>query len=131
MRKLRIVTSLYRAFIAVLFLGFVLLPGLQAQSSANTQADAESGATLFRDKGCAYCHGMDLSGTKKAPALADVRNDKAWTPDKMTNQILNGGQKMPSFRESLSDDEIAQLIAFLRAKKRPPVPAGESAAPAN
>lgn len=84
---------------------------------------------LFRDKGCAYCHGMDLAGTKKAPALAEVRKDKAWTPEKMTDQILNGGQKMPPFRESLSDEEINQLVAFLRAKKRPPIPPG-TAAPA-
>lgn len=109
----------------------MLLPGLQAQSAADTQSDAGAGAVLFRDKGCAYCHGLNLAGTKKAPSLADVRNDKAWTPDKMTDQILNGGQKMPPFRESLSDEEIAQLVAFLRAKKRPPVPAGEAAAPAN
>lgn len=86
---------------------------------------------LFRDKGCAYCHGMDLNGTKKAPALTDVRDDKAWTPDKMKEQIINGGQKMPPFAESVSDDEVEQLIAFLRARKRPPIPPGESPSPAN
>jgi mono/diheme cytochrome c family protein len=109
----------------------MLLPVLPAQKAAAPQADAEAGALLFRDKGCAYCHGVNLAGTKKAPSLAEVRNDKAWTADKMTDQILNGGQKMPPFRESLSDEEIAHLVTFLRAKKRPPVPAGEAAAPAN
>ena len=29
---------------------------------------------------------------------------------------------MPPFRESLSDDEIAQLVAYLRAKNRPVPP---------
>ncbi|MFP5234668.1 MAG: c-type cytochrome [Acidobacteriota bacterium] len=99
----------------------VSLPALAASSETKDQERA--GATLFRDKGCTYCHGADLKGTKKAPALADIRKDKDWTPEKMTDQILNGGQKMPPFADSLSDDEIAQLVAFLRAKKRPPVPA--------
>jgi mono/diheme cytochrome c family protein len=40
----------------------------------------------------------------------------------MTEQILNGGKKMPPYRDSLSDDEIAQLVAYLRAKDRPTPP---------
>ncbi|MGA2219746.1 MAG: cytochrome c, partial [Terracidiphilus sp.] len=45
--------------------------------------------------------------------------DKAWPPANITKQILNGGQKMPPFGDSLTDTEIAQLVAYLRAKKRP------------
>jgi mono/diheme cytochrome c family protein len=81
-----------------------------------------AGAVLFRDKGCSYCHGANLEGTKKAPSLADLRKQKEWTNEKITSQILDGGQKMPPFRESVSDDEIQQLIAFLRAKNRPTPP---------
>lgn len=86
---------------------------------------------LFRDTGCTYCHGADLKGTKKAPALEDVARDKVWTPAKMTDQILNGGQKMPPFRDSLSDEQIADLVAFLRAKKRPAIPAADAASGGN
>src|SRR5579863_7388121 len=64
-----------------------------ARSGANTKADEEAGAVLFRDKGCAYCHGVGGIGGKKAPSLADLRTDKAWPPTKITTQILNGGQK--------------------------------------
>lgn len=91
-------------------------------ASSGTKAQEEAGAALFRDKGCSYCHGADLQGTKKAPALAEIRKDKEWTADKMTNQILNGGEKMPPFSDSLSDEEIADLVAYLRAKKRPAPP---------
>ena len=80
------------------------------------------GAVLFRDKGCGFCHGANLEGTKRAPSLADIRNQKEWTNEKIAAQLLDGGQKMPPFRESLSDDEIRQLIAFLRAKNRPTPP---------
>jgi len=93
-----------------------------APAGTKEDADAKAGAVLFRDRGCTYCHGAKLEGTKKAPPLADVRNDKTWPVDKITEQILNGGQKMPPFRDSLSDDEIAQLVTYLRAKNRPEAP---------
>ena len=96
--------------------------------AANQSSDVLAGATLFRDKGCSHCHGDALEGTKKGPPLADIRTDKQWTPAKMTSQIMNGGQKMPPFSDSLTDPEIAQIVTFLRAKKHPVPP---PAAPAN
>ncbi|HUX43552.1 MAG TPA: cytochrome c [Terracidiphilus sp.] len=93
--------------------------------------DAEkAGAVLFRDKGCAHCHGADRAGTKKAPSLVNIRKNKLWTPDKMAGQILNGGKKMPPFSDSLSDQELAQVIAYLRSK-HPPVPPPLTTAAAN
>lgn len=77
---------------------------------------------LFRDKGCAYCHGAGAIGTKKAPSLLDLPHDKTWTNAKITNQILNGGQKMPPFRDSVTDEEVGQLISYLRAKNKPVPP---------
>jgi mono/diheme cytochrome c family protein len=85
-------------------------------------AAEEAGAVLFRDKGCAHCHGVNLEGTKKAPPIADIRKNKLWPPAKMTEQILNGGKKMPPFADSLTDQEISQLVAYLRAKHRPVPP---------
>jgi len=87
-----------------------------------------AGAVLYRDKGCAHCHGASLAGTPKGPALANVRTDKQWPPDKIKDQIMNGGKKMPPFADSLTDDEIAQIIDYLRAKHRPvPPPAAAGA----
>ncbi len=115
------------AILVALFASF----SLPAQAaSSNSDSDAQAGAVLFRDKGCAYCHGAGGVGTVKAPSLVDIRKDKAWPPEKMTDQILNGGRKMPPFRESLNDDEIGQLVAYLRAKNRPippPLPNGSPA----
>src|SRR5215831_6968127 len=91
-------------------------------AGADQKADEEAGAVLYRDKGCPQCHGAALEGNKKGPALAEIRNDKDWPPEKITKQIMDGGQKMPPFGESLTDQEIAQLVAFLRAKDRPAPP---------
>jgi mono/diheme cytochrome c family protein len=100
-------------------------------SALGSKAAAAAGATLFRDKGCAYCHGANAQGTQKGPSLANVR--KIMKPAQVTGQIENGGQKMPSFSDSLSHDEVAQLVAFLRAKHRPapaPLPEPAKTAPA-
>lgn len=93
-----------------------------AVAAAESNQDAVAGAALFRGKGCEHCHGVGGTGSKKAPSLVNIRKDKRWTPAKMTDQILNGGQKMPPFGDSLTDPEIAKIVAFLRAKKRPPLP---------
>jgi len=116
----------------ILFAGIVLIflasatPGYAEDS--NEQADARAGAILFRDKGCAYCHGAGGIGTKKAPSLVDIRQDKQWPPQRIADQILNGGKTMPPFRDALSDQEIQQLVAYLRAKDRPSPPSPDSAA---
>jgi mono/diheme cytochrome c family protein len=109
-----------------LFLTLLLIMAGMAASSAHarpaSKSDEAAGAVLFRDKGCAYCHGPGGSGGKKGPNLSGIRTDKLWPPAKMTTQILNGGQKMPPFADSLTDAEIAQLVAYLRAKQRPVPP---------
>jgi mono/diheme cytochrome c family protein len=98
--------------------------------AASKKADEQTGANLFRDKGCAFCHGAGGVGGKRAPSLLDLRKNKLWPPEKLTGQILDGGQKMPPFRDSLTDSEVAELVAYLRAKSRPaPAPAATPAPP--
>jgi cytochrome c553 len=95
-----------------------MLP-LSAHADGKQKAAALAGAALFHDKGCAHCHGEAGVGGKKGPTLTTLRKDKLWTPAKIKDQILKGGQKMPPFADSITDEEAAQLIAYLRAKKKP------------
>ena len=113
-------------FSALVFLFCGSLP-LHALFSSDAKAAAEVGAILFQSKGCAHCHGEGGIGGKKGPSLSDLPKSKQWTAEKITNQILNGGQKMPAFYESLTDPEVAQLVAYLRAKNRPAPPASAPA----
>jgi mono/diheme cytochrome c family protein len=117
-----------------LFPFFLLLAANPPHSVAdpNTKPAEQAGAVLYRDKGCPQCHGIEGAGTKKGPSVADIRKDKAWPPEKITKQIMDGGEKMPPFREALTDDEIAQLVAYLRAKDKPaPPPAAAPPKPSN
>ena len=106
------------------FLPLALLSATAAHPlpDSASKADEQAGAVLYRDKGCPQCHGADLKGNKKGPALADIQNDPSWPPEKITKQIADGGAKMPPFGESLTDPEVAQLVAYLRAKDRPAPP---------
>ena len=119
--------SRVKLFCPLLSLGLIaILSGPASYASSKEEESEKAGAALFRDKGCAYCHGVAGEGTKKAPPLTEVWKDKSVTTEKMTDQILNGGQKMPPFRDSVTDDEVTQLIAYLRAKKKPDPPPVES-----
>jgi mono/diheme cytochrome c family protein len=105
-----------------------------ASARASSKDAEQAGAVLFRDKGCTYCHGAGGTGGKKGPVLTNLRTDKLWPPEKITAQIMNGGQKMPPFSDSLTDVEIADLVAYLRAKHKPippPIPVPPVAPAAN
>jgi mono/diheme cytochrome c family protein len=115
-------SSLLLSFLV--FALFVAAPCLFAQDPK----EAEAGALLFRDKGCTFCHGVGGIGTKKGPALTELPTDKTWTPEKIADRILNGGQKMPPFRDSVTDDEVRNLVVYLRTKDKPaPQPASTDA----
>jgi mono/diheme cytochrome c family protein len=118
--------NLSRAIAAIVMLLPFILPSLPAHALSR-QASEQAGATLFRDKGCAYCHGAATQGTQKGPSLINVR--KTMKASQIAHQIKDGGQKMPSFEDSVSPVELSDLIAYLRAKHRP-LPAPPATAPA-
>ena len=113
-------------------LAIILVASSPASVLASKKDDEKAGAVLFRDKGCAYATAWAELAPKKRPSLVGIPKDKAWPTDKITNQILNGGPKMPPFRESLTDEEVAQLVAYLRTKNKPipPASSGQDSAPA-
>jgi mono/diheme cytochrome c family protein len=123
-RHARIPEVKFRLFVLVFLV--CAAPLLSPIVAAGANADEAAGAVLYRDKGCAHCHGARGEGTQKAPALVDIRKSKTWTREKITQQILNGGPKMPPFADSLSTSEVAQIIAFLRSKNWPAPPPAAS-----
>lgn len=114
----------------ILLLAAVAAIPMPARAASKTKADQLAGATLFRNQDCAHCHTMNGVGGKKGPDLTKINKDKLWTSDKIAHQILNGGQKMPPFSDALTDQQIAQIAAYLRAKHRPVPPPAPTPAPA-
>lgn len=97
------------------------LPGLQA---ADAPASPEI-RTLFV-KNCAPCHGED--GRARSPAarklgVKDLTQNKL-TDEQIRTQILEGIQtkggsnKMPAFKDKLSEAEITGLIGIVKRFRR-------------
>ena len=82
-----------------------------AQGSAATMA-------TYRTK-CALCHGQDGSGSDlgKSMNVPDLRSETVQKlPDtELAQAISNGKGGMPSFKNSLSEDQIHSLVSYVRS----------------
>lgn len=64
---------------------------------------------------CSNCHGDDLEGgVGPAPALGSGSTAADHPDTFLEATILDGRGRMPSFRSSLDDDQLARLIGFIR-----------------
>jgi mono/diheme cytochrome c family protein len=81
---------------------------------------AADGATVFGAK-CALCHGKDGAGLPnwKAKGQPDFTNpdwQNSHTDAQIADSIRNGkGKFMPPFKAKLSDEDVASVVARVRA----------------
>lgn len=83
--------------------------------------DELASARINFQKHCAVCHGekaeggmKELEGKKfKVPSLREG-HALEHTDDKFMNQITGGDEEMPAFKDKLSQDEIRDLVKFIR-----------------
>lgn len=80
--------------------------GGSSSGSSGGSGDTSSGAALYASY-CSSCHGSDASGGY-GPALAGISDSNA-----VIDMILYGGDGMPGFSSSLSDQDIADILAYL------------------
>lgn len=101
------------------------LAALACISSACATRDDASAAGKTKDgnarelyaRNCAACHGPEGEGkqvgTLRVPTLREGR--AAQDPDaRLLSQIHDGGNGMPPFKFTLTDDEIQELLRFVR-----------------
>jgi mono/diheme cytochrome c family protein len=113
-----------------LALAGVLGAALSAQppsSAPNLSAAEKSGRKIFQTR-CAMCHvGQDPAtelATSNAPprqttfgpllSKAQAANEAA-----LREKIRNGGPRMPGYKHALTDQQIDQVIAFMKTVERP------------
>ncbi len=81
-------------------------------------AAAQGGADTFKAK-CAMCHGADGAGKPamgtKPLGSADVQK---MSDADLTSAITNGKGKMPAYKGKLSDDQIKELVSYIRTLKK-------------
>ena len=84
---------------------------LPADTGAAAEGDAANGKKVFASAGCGGCHTFSAAGSSGTvgPNLDDANVDV----DAAVQQIKNGGGGMPAFGDRLSDQEIADVAAFV------------------
>jgi cytochrome c6 len=108
----------------LLVVGAAAVSGLRT-TPARAAAASGSGEEVFAQN-CSACHQLTGKGIPGAfPALAGDSFVQG-TPDKVALTLLNGRGGMPSFRNDLSDAQIAAVISYVRSawgNQAPPIDA--------
>ena len=71
------------------------------------------GENIYGHK-CWLCHNKYQ---KAAPQLSALLNESPLDEETLTTKIKNGGPGMPSFRTTLSDSDVADVVGYLRSGK--------------
>src|SRR4051794_37483880 len=101
-------------------------PARSSASGAYTAEQAAAGEKIYFDK-CAMCHGGDLGGIERAPALAGNAFIQSWQGRDLPGLRGRLDTMPPTAPRSLSDPDAAALIAFLL--RAADLPAGPAALP--
>ena len=103
------------AILLVLFVGLTFF--VVSIVRAAPGPDSAASSATFRTK-CAMCHGPDGSGSAvgRSMNVPDLRSPVVQKlPDAQLAQIISDGKGgMPSFKSSLSEDQIHSLVAYVR-----------------
>jgi mono/diheme cytochrome c family protein len=102
--------------LVVLFAGLTLF--VASIVRANPVPDSAASGATFRSK-CAMCHGQDGAGSTvgKSMNVPDLRSPAVQKlPDAELAQIISNGKGgMPSFKDSLSEEQIHSLVSYVRS----------------
>ncbi len=79
------------------------------------EGDAEAGAAVFAAQGCGGCHVFEAAGSTGTvgPNLDESDIDFQGAVD----QIANGGDGMPPFKDKLSEKELSDVAAYVTEKR--------------
>lgn len=92
--------------------------GGETTGGETTGGEAAGGSTaqgevVFSDAGCGSCHTLEAAGTTGTvgPNLDDSKPSR----DLVVDRVTNGQGAMPSFKDSLSEAQIAEVAAYVVA----------------
>jgi mono/diheme cytochrome c family protein len=78
---------------------------------AGGEGDPEKGKAIFASAGCGSCHTLADAGTtgQVGPKLDDAKPSM----ELVVERVTNGAGAMPSFKDRLSEQEIADVAAYV------------------
>jgi cytochrome c551 len=96
----------------------VLLVALLISLALSNIAFAQSGADVYKTK-CAMCHGPD--GKKENPGMGvkalTSPDIQAKSEADLITSVSKGKGKMPAYAGKLTDDQIKQVVAYVKTLK--------------
>jgi mono/diheme cytochrome c family protein len=101
---------------AILACGWTRSPTRVVQ--AYSKSSKALGSSLFHERGCEHCHGVDGRDGDQGPDLSTI--GRRWSKQQIEHQIVMGGAGMPAFGNALQPDEVKDLVDFLHAKRKAP-----------
>ncbi len=88
-----------------------------AQADSAPAGNAETGAELFRTVGCYQCHANEAQGGANGPRIGP----DPIPFDRFQRYVKNPTGSMPPYTDKVfSDQDMADVYAFLRARTQPP-----------
>ncbi len=112
--------SLAALAVAILFATLLLANGWSTYASRSESPDPPDSAKIPYDAKCAKCHGSNGRGRTLRGKLDHARDftDAGWQNDvsdeRLFNSINNGRGKMPSFKKKLTEQQINELVTYVR-----------------
>jgi mono/diheme cytochrome c family protein len=90
------------------------LPEATTEETATTpglEGDASKGESVYASAGCGGCHTLEAAGSSGSigPNLDETQPDAALVTDRVTN----GQGAMPPFKDDLTEQEIADVVAYV------------------
>jgi mono/diheme cytochrome c family protein len=81
------------------------------ETAATTTGNAEAGKEVFATAGCGGCHTLSEAGSSGSvgPQLDGMK----LSFERVKVQVENGGGAMPAFKDQLTDQQIADVAAFV------------------
>ena len=106
-------TAAHAAAVAVVV---IAQTGVSAAQQATDQAEIDQGKITFAQK-CSHCHGPNM--VNPGTITPDLRQFPDDRPRFVSTVKLGKNNRMPPWGDVLSDDEIAQLWAYVSSRRNP------------
>lgn len=83
----------------------------ETQEVEVAEGNPEAGRDVFASAGCGSCHVLEAAGTTGTvgPSLDETQLEL----EGIVEQVTNGGPVMPAFADSLSEEQIRDVSAFV------------------
>ena len=119
MRRTRLACVTGAVILAIMI--FIVAGSLmKTRTRPEQRPDMSAGALLFQNKGCIQCHYPDQTTSKVGPGLKGLLKSEKLTisgepatRDNVRQMMVDPYDRMPSYRNRLSEDEMRLLLDYL------------------